>query len=215
MEEIGGYICGVLQKVMEKATPAAQASLQRRKRVPKAEAQKRLIEATIILLRQLPFNEVGNQVICAQADLNPSTILQHFGTLDNLLAEAAKELVDRHIDARSASGGELTTFTDPDIALRSRLVAWLVLQGYPADQLRSGIIEDESVMALQQEVLKVGPRMASAWTSITTMIIEANSILGAIHQIDEHEAADMLALMLRLRQDLPEVEVALGWDQQP
>jgi len=205
----------VLQKVMEKMTPAAQASLQRRKRVPKAEAQKRLIEATINLLRQLPFNEVGNQAICAQADLNPSTILQHFGTLDNLLAEAAKELVDRHIDARSASGGELTTFTDPDIALRSRLVAWLALQGYPADQLRSGIIEDQSVMAVQQEVLKVGPRMASAWTSITTMIIEANSILGDIHQIDEHQAADILALMLRLRQDLPEVEVALGWDQQP
>jgi AcrR family transcriptional regulator len=186
----------------------------RRRRVPRREARLRLIDATITLLRTLPFDEVGNQAICAEADLNPSTILQHFGTLDNLLGETAKELVRRHVEAAVASGTQPTTFGDPDVELRTRLVAWLILKGIDPDELRSGVVENEAVIDYQTTMLGVGPRTASAWTTLTTLLVEAYSVFAPTHRLAPNQVADVLDLLALMRDGLPDAEQRLGWSEQ-
>ena len=151
----------------------SETATARRKRVPKREARERLIQSTITLLRVLPFDEVTNQTICAEADLNPSTILQHFGTLDKLLGETALELVKRHLAKVLSADGYPTTFADPDVELRNRLVAWLLLNGDDPEQYRSHLLEDEVFIEFQKLSLQVDQRAAKAWTTVTTMLIEA------------------------------------------
>ena len=184
----------------------------RRTRILKDEARERLISATITLCERLPFNEVSTRMICAEAGLNPSTILQQFGTLDALLAESAKELVRRYTSDRDNWSGEPSAFSDDGIALRSRLVAWLLLKGYEPQQLRSELLTDETVMARQVAVLHVGNRMAAAWTSLTSMIVEANAIFGPTHQLSEQETQDVVQLVFAMREALPAIEEKMGWE---
>jgi len=185
---------------------------QRRRRVPKAEASARLIEATITLLRERPLDQVMNQAICAEADLNPSTILQHFGTLDNLLAATAKELVGRHVTRLLAGTGIPGTLDDPDVYLRNRMVAWMLLKGSDPEEYNSHVLARPDVMAYQEQSLKVGHRTAAAWTMATTMMVEAHSIFGATHALDDQEQSDVIALLGNIREHLPETERALGWN---
>ena len=192
-----------------------QAPIKRRRvprtRILKQEARARLIVATISLCERLPFNEVSTRAICAEAGLNPSTILQQFGTLNALLAEAAKELVRRYAENQANWNGEPGAFSDPGILLRSRLVAWLLLKGYEPEHLRSDLIEDDAVMARQVAALKVEQRMAAAWSSLTTMVVEANAVFGPIHQLSNEDAEDVLHLVLTLRESLPAIEEKMGW----
>ena len=185
---------------------------ERRRRVPKAEASARLIEATIKLLRERPFDQVMNQAICAEADLNPSTILQHFGTLDQLLAAAAKELVRRYVDVFLAGNDGPETFNDPDVDLRNRLVAWMLLKGSNPAEYNSHVLERPDVIEHQEQQLKVNRRTAAAWTTATTMMVEAHSIFRGSHDLDEQEVRDILELFSAMRDQLPQIESTLGWD---
>jgi len=185
---------------------------QRRRRVPKAEASARLIEATIKLLRERPLDRVMNQAICAEADLNPSTILQHFGTLDNLLAATAKELVGRHVTRLLAGTGIPGTLDDPDVYLRNRMVAWMLLKGSDPSEYNSHVLARPDVMAYQEQSLKVGRRTAAAWTVATTLMVEAYSIFAATHALDDEEQSDVLTLLGSFRDHLPETESTLGWN---
>ena len=190
----------------------AEPTRQRRRRVPKAEASARLIEATIKLLRERPLDQVMNQAICAEADLNPSTILQHFGTLDNLLAATAKELVGRHVTRLLAGTGIPGTLDDPDVYLRNRMVAWMLLKGSDPEEYNSHVLARPDVMAHQEQSLKVGRRTAAAWTVATTLMVEAYSIFAATHALDDEEQSDVLTLLGSFRDHLPETESTLGWN---
>jgi AcrR family transcriptional regulator len=183
----------------------------RRRRIVKEEARVILFDATITLLRQLPFDEVTNSKICAEADLNPSTILQHFGSLSNLLAETARELIRRHLETALANPGTPTAFSDPDVALRNRLVAWLILNGHDPASFRSGILADETVMNFQKTSLQVDERMAAAWTTITTLIVEGFSVFESTHDLSTAQRADVLLAIIALRNELPVIEKKLDW----
>ncbi len=189
----------------------SETATARRKRVPKREARERLIQSTITLLRVLPFDEVTNQTICAEADLNPSTILQHFGTLDKLLGETALELVKRHLAKVLSADGYPTTFADPDVELRNRLVAWLLLNGDDPEQYRSHLLEDEVFIEFQKLSLQVDQRAAKAWTTVTTMLIEAYSVFKSTHAMSDEELSDVLYMIVAMRADLPSIERTLGW----
>ncbi|MEI8050780.1 MAG: hypothetical protein WCI12_05040 [Actinomycetes bacterium] len=200
---------------MKHAVATTPPKATRRKRVPKEQAQARLIAATIALLRRMPFDQVGNQVICAEADLNPSTILQHFGTLDALLGAATQDLVTRHVAETVGSGAYPTSLNNADVDLRNRLVAWMLLKGADPAVFRTDIMKNEDMLAFQTESLQTGKRTAIAWTTMASMLIEAYSIFQETHHLSGDEADDVLALVVTLRSRLPEVEQSLGWADTP
>lgn len=193
------------------STQGSTVSRLRRKRLPKAQAQTLLIEATITLLGRLPFDQVTNSKICAEADLNPSTILQHFGSLNGLLAETAKYLVRRHVDKKLLVAGPTHEYSDPDVVLRNRLVAWLILNGHDAANFRSGLLGDETFMSFQKTALQVDERMAAVWTTITTLIVEGFSVFETTHELSIDESADVVLALIALRNELPFIEKKLDW----
>jgi len=193
------------------STQGSTAGRPRRKRLPKAQAQTLLIEATITLLGRLPFDQVTNSKICAEADLNPSTILQHFGSLNGLLAETAKYLVRRHVDKKLLLAGPTNEYNDPDVVLRNRLVAWLILNGHDAASFRSGLLADETLMTFQRTALQVDERMAAVWTTITTLIVEGISVFETTHDLSMDQRADVVLALVALRNELPLIEKKLDW----
>jgi hypothetical protein len=66
-------------------------------------------------------------------------------------------------------------------------------------------------MEFQKKFLQVDDRLAATWTTITTLIVEAQSVFGSIHALSPAEKNDALQLILALRNELPSIEQKLGW----
>ena len=67
----------------------------KRRYIHRAQARGMLINATINLLRELPFSEVTTRRIACEADLNLVAIQTNFGSQMGLMVAVAAELADR------------------------------------------------------------------------------------------------------------------------
>ena len=90
--------------------------------VPAAEAQVRLINASIEMLREYPFDQVTAREITKRAGLALTTISRNFGSMTGLFNQVSKALMDSAL-TRQSTPTQLTMFRDPDFILRSRLIA--------------------------------------------------------------------------------------------
>lgn len=104
---------------------------KRRSPISREEGEKRMIDATIELIRARPFSEVGVRDIAKRADINHGFVHVWFGSKHLLLLAARNELMDRIVAkyADSLGGTELVALSDPDTRLLVRLAIWLEAEG--------------------------------------------------------------------------------------
>ena len=105
----------------------------RRRRVYPEVAKERLIETTIEMLREQPFDSLTVRSIAERADLNKSTIITYFGSIGRLFMEASNRLALRSF-GQFANSAEVMPYEAPDLVLSIRFRAWLLTSGVdPAD----------------------------------------------------------------------------------
>jgi AcrR family transcriptional regulator len=182
-------------------------------RVPQAEAERRLIDAAIALLREGDFSRVSSRRIAEQAQLQAPSIARYFGSMHGLFAAVAYELAQRSLTAMPETGADLVA--NPDLVLRSRLVAWCLANGAdPADFMTSRESPGgRSLLERQRQFAEVSPRATAALTELIRFAFEGFAVLGSTHTFSSDQLADVLALTQSLRRALPELERQLGWDQ--
>jgi AcrR family transcriptional regulator len=108
-----------------------QARPKRRSPISREEGEKKMIEATIELIREKPFSEVGVRDIAKRADINHGFVHVWFGS-KHLLFMAARNYLMELIITRYASeigGTRLSALSDPDSRLLVRLAIWLEVEG--------------------------------------------------------------------------------------
>ena len=137
--------------MVKKTTPPKP---KRRSPITRAEGERRLIEAAIQLIRERPFSEVGVRDIAAVADVNHGFVHTWFGSKNDLLIAATRQLVEQAAAkvADIAPGQQAIDPLNPDIQLAIRLAIWLDLEGAnPRDVL----YEMPIITALAQRFIEV------------------------------------------------------------
>jgi AcrR family transcriptional regulator len=127
---------------------------KRRSPITRAEGERRLIDAAIQLVREHPFSEVGVRDIAAVADVNHGFVHTWFGSKNDLLIAATRQLVEQAAAkvADVAPGQQAIDPLNPDIQLAIRLAIWLDLEGAnPRDVL----YEMPIITALTQRFIEV------------------------------------------------------------
>ena len=188
---------------------------KRRQKVSSAEAAVRIVTVTIELMREIPFDEVSVRRITDRADLNPSTVLRNFGTVENLYNEVSKELLRRITDRLGPELNDAALF-DSDVILRTRLMAWLLANGTdPSLIAPSG--GDQSVQRMVDDVqgrTKVSRRTATAFNEILSYGAEGFVVFHDVHVDSPELRRDALQLMTMIEKHLPALEAKLGWDKE-
>lgn len=114
--------------MVKKSTPQ---KTKRRSPITRAEGEQRLIDAAIHLVREKPFSDVGVRDIAQVADVNHGFVHTWFGSKNDLLVAATRQLVEEGASrvAEAAPGQLAIDPSDPDIQLAVRLAIWLDLEG--------------------------------------------------------------------------------------
>ena len=180
-----------------------------------AEARQRLVDTAIELLRTHPFPEVTTRLIAEKSGVNRPAILRLFGSKEALFDEVAAEL-SRRFAARAKQATGLGMLTDADMALRARLVAWLVGEG--ADPSHFRLDEDgPSAIALQARLAEHGPvseKTARVFHRMAVLLAEGFIVFNDTHPTRPPEdLVAMMELFFEIRRSLSETEKRLGWDE--
>ncbi len=184
---------------------------QRRAIVPAAQAQERIIAITIDLLQDLPFDQVSTRRITEAAELGVPTISRNFGSMESLFANVCRVLLQRSVE-RWAKKRDSSIFLDPDFALRTRLIAWMLAEGADPAIFQTGLI-DSLTQGLKDNVGPISDRTATAYTQLSSLILQAYVVLGSTMNIPPEQFADNFAFMSYIRDQLPRIESELGWDK--
>jgi len=191
---------------------------QRRPVVPAAQAQELLLESAIGLLRTNPFDQATARRIAAQAGLDTSAIARNFGSMHGLFVAVCKRLtahtLKRSQSQQVAASAEarLSLLTDPDLALRNRLVAWMITEGMDPGVEKESYRSTLATMAAEfQSRVPVSDRTAMLWMQVTALITEALAVFDEVHFMEPADRLDAMQMMLKLRDRLPEVEREITW----
>jgi len=181
----------------------------RRATVHAPEAQTRLVETALDLIRRLPFDQVTARRVTSEAQLSLPTILRNFGSMEVLFTRVAQELLELAM-ARRSHLQDSSIFFDPDFVLRSRLVAWLIGEGADPAGFRSAAMGD-LLGQMREEAGGLSERTAFTWLQVLSFIVEGHAIFADVHALSDQEFADGYTLVATLRDLLPYVERQLGW----
>ena len=179
------------------------------------EARQRLVDTAIELLRNRPFPEVTTRLIAEESGVNRPAILRQFGSKEALFDEVAAEL-SRRFAARADRATGLGMLTDPDMALRARLVAWLIGEGDDPSHFR---LEEDgpSAVALRARLAEHGPvseKTARVFHRMAVLLAEGFLVFNDTHPTRPPEdLVAMMELFLEIRRNLSETEKRLGWNE--
>lgn len=175
-----------------------------------------MIEATIELLREVPIPQVTTRRVAERAGLSMMAIARNFGDQHGLLAATANELASRFASANEFSL-RASMIHDPNLVLRTKLVAWLLHSGVDPERLALDPSRPimRSMTQRQQQVGEVSERTAGVMNELVAFAIEGLLTFSPVHQIDDATAVDLVLLLGALRIALPEIEQRLGWADRP
>ena len=145
------------------------------------EAKARIINAAIELLSTKPFADVSIRKIALAAELPVSSVQRNFGTMDSLFGEVANEL-SRRFSKRAAEGSSLGLMQDPDIVLRTRLVAWMITSGSQLESVRVDATQVAYQKLLErQQIDGLSSRTNTAFMEILLLMAQGFVVFGEVH----------------------------------
>ena len=176
--------------------------------VPAAEAQNRLIEAGIEMLREYPFDQATAREITKRAGLALTTISRNFGSMTGLFNQVSKVLMNNAISRLEPT--QLTMFADPDFILRNRLIAWMIAEGVDP-KIFNPENSDHFAHEFRIGVEVKSDRTIVAWQIITQFAGQGFAIFSEVRGITDAQIDDCLEMLRAQRDKLPELERELGW----
>ena len=190
--------------------PALPKARKVRGVVPSAEAQKLLIDAAIEMLHILPFDQVTARAITKKVGLSLPTISNNFGSMAGLFNEVTIKLRN-NVLARHHIILDQSISLDPDFILRTRLVAWLTLEGENPGQFNNQLIESIAPQ-FQTALGGLSLRTTTAWLTLIIFMVEGLALFSEVHEYPATQITDGITLLTQLRQQLQNSEHILGWN---
>jgi AcrR family transcriptional regulator len=176
-------------------------------RIRADEAQRRLIDATIEIIRERPFQEATARAVADATGLHRSTIERNFGSMTGLYKAVAYDLSDRYAEVvRSVpiEKASAALILHPDVQLRTRLVAWLITQGVDPKEIAIDPEREISALLTARNIrMGVDPNAAWLFTQMMIYMIEGFTLMGETHERRDADLLHGLELIQKVRDDLP------------
>lgn len=184
-------------------------------RIPRVEAERRLIDAAIDLLKLGNFKAVSPRKVAQRAGVHAPTIARYFGSMTGLFAAVAGELAHRSLTTLPDRSEELLGYEE--LLLRSRLVAWCIFNGASPEEFMTTRFSEGGQALLERQKLfsDVSMRTTAAMTEISRFAFVGFAVLGQTHEFNDQQVADTFALIQEIRRHLPDVKKTLGWNEEP
>lgn len=179
--------------------------------VPSAEAQKLLINAATEMCRVLPFDQVTARAITKKVGLSLPTISNNFGSMAGLFNEVTIKLRNDVLARTLGKILDQSMFLDPDFILRTRLVAWLTLEGENPSQFSNQLLESIAPQ-FQTALGGLSMRTTTAWLTLIIFMAEGYALFSEVHEHPPAQISDSLTLFTELRKQLQKSEQTLGWN---
>ena len=176
--------------------PAKRAAkVKRRSPITRAEGERRLIDATIQLLLENPFKDVGVRDIALRADVNHGFVHTWFGSKEDLFIAALREVL-------TTLSGRVTEMPnaqmlkvpfDPYTQLAIKLTTWLKLEGVDLKTAFTDHPVNDALTARYETQLGMRHDVATTAARQAVSFIMAAVMFGDMFDIDgPNDLAKML-----------------------
>lgn len=191
----------------------------RRARATSETTKTLLVEAVIGLVFAIPFPEITARRIASEIDMDPNVIFRNYGSVENLMVAALREMENRLLALLGPEpdpGFTLVEYAQPWVEFSS----WLYLSGTSVEKLRArpAILQKLRDLTLQRLGLapSASERTKAAVFALATSFLEAQAILA--HQQPDiftpGARADSAALFQVFIAQLERLTPGLGWDDE-
>lgn len=173
--------------------PVAKA--KRRSPITRAEGEQRLIDASIQLLLEKPFKDVGVRDIALRADVNHGFVHTWFGSKEDLFIAALKQVLTE-LSLRVAAMPDAQMISvpfDPYSQLAIKLTTWLKLEGVDLKSAFTSHPVNEALAGRYETQLGMKPEVATTAARQAVSFIMAAVMFGDMFDI---EGSDDLSRML-------------------
>ena len=151
---------------------------KRRSPITRAEGERRLIDASIQLLLEKPFKDVGVRDIALRADVNHGFVHTWFGSKDDLFIAALKDVLVTLSERVAAmpNAQMLAVPFDPYTQLAIKLTTWLKLEGvdlksaFPTHPVNDALADRyENQLGMKPDVATTAARQAVSFIMAAVM----------------------------------------------
>lgn len=151
---------------------------KRRSPITRAEGERRLIDASIQLLLEKPFKDVGVRDIALRADVNHGFVHTWFGSKEDLFIAALKQVLNTLGDRVAAmpNAQMLAVPFDPYTQLAIKLTTWLKLEGvdlksaFPTHPVNDALADRyENQLGMKPDVATTAARQAVSFIMAAVM----------------------------------------------
>jgi AcrR family transcriptional regulator len=176
-------------------TTKTQSKAKRRSPITRAEGERRLIDASIQLLLEKPFKDVGVRDIALRADVNHGFVHTWFGSKDDLFIAALKDVLVTLSERVAAmpNAQMLAVPFDPYTQLAIKLTTWLKLEGVDLKSAFPTHPVNDALADRYQNQLGMKPDVATTAARQAVSFIMAAVMFGDMFDVD---GPDDLAKML-------------------
>lgn len=176
-----------------------KAKTKRRSPITREEGERRLKEATRILVTQRPFTDVGVREIAAEADVNHGFVHTWFGSKNDLLLAVLQDVLVELAARTEAAPPESLALQpfDEDVQFALRLAMFLGLEGVDFGNLFDDPIVISAVARRMEEVNGLDPDAAWIAAQQAGAIAMSAVLFGPFIGIKDN--ADMNALLVQWR----------------
>lgn len=181
--------------------------------MPAADTRERLVAGTLLALRELGVAGVSARTIAAKAEVNQALVFYHFGSVDNLLAEACRSGT-AHVVAGYAErfghvgslrellavGREIRSEQRDDVAVLAQLLSVAHANPTVRDAIRDSLrLWTAQVTEVLDRVLGAGP-LAGLFDPAALAHVVAAAFIGLelFENVDPAGTTDALAELDRL-----------------
>jgi hypothetical protein len=177
--------------------------------VPSHQAKAVLIEAVIEMVQTLPVEDVTSRAIGEWVQMDPQVIFRNFGTVNNLLAEASKELARRYAPLTTT-----TRFIESMTQMmpRYKILLYLLGSGYPGELL---IVDDGrdtlEMIKRRNRYADLPERINNAMAIISVYAVEGVLAFQQIHPFTPEEMLDAVELFNEITRRVGSLSGALDW----
>ncbi len=210
-------------KKATKALPAkGKPAAAKKPRLSQAEAQARMLQASIALLLVHPPADVTVHMIADAAGVHHDYIARYFGSREELLIQSAEAPITGVLTAAQFSGGaNLRSSVNPaeDLfkmaAVRYRLISYLLACGVSADRFvnsQTTLIENGMTLFTNSELSE---RTKRNFVMMSIMLSQSIHLMSEVNGMSEQNIDDVMGFIRGAGSYAPVVQSALGWDQEP
>jgi AcrR family transcriptional regulator len=168
-------------------TKKTTVKTKRRSPITRAEGERRLIDASIQLLLEKPFKDVGVRDIALRADVNHGFVHTWFGSKEDLFIAALKEVLTTLSERVAAmpNAQMLKVPFDPYTQLAIKLTTWLKLEGvdlktaFPTHPVNDALADRyENQLGMRSDVAVTAARQAVSFIMAAVMFGDMFDVEG-------------------------------------